>query len=117
MKSTNQLKPPQKECNTTTTAARPAHTPGPWHVREHDDQDTRAIWARMTALGPIDVATCFKDDAALIAAAPEMLAALGHFVEWHANNFDDFSSDVNAQLLCLANDAAAAIAKAKGGAE
>lgn len=27
------------------------------------------------------------------------------FLEWHANNFEDFDSNINAQLLCLANEA------------
>lgn len=36
---------------------------------------------------------------------------LKNFLEWHANHFEDFTSEVNAQLLCLANDAEAAIAE------
>ena len=35
----------------------------------------------------------------------EAVNALAHFREWHANNFGDFSADVNAQLLCLDNEA------------
>ena len=64
-----------------------------------------------------DYAGCVEEArkfANLFSAAPDLLAALENFVEWHANNFDDFSSDVNSQLLCLANDASAAISKARG---
>jgi len=51
--------------------------------------------------------------ARLIAAAPGMLAALDAFVQWHADHFEDFAPHDNAQLLCLANDASAAIALAR----
>ena len=37
-----------------------------------------------------------------------------HFREWFANHFEDFPSDVNAQLLSLDNEAAAFLAKARG---
>ena len=43
----------------------------------------------------------------------DLLAALQDFTTWHANHFEDFSSEINAELLCLANDAAAAIARTK----
>ena len=42
-----------------------------------------------------------------------MLAALDAFVQWHADHFEDFAPHDNAQLLCLANDASAAIALAR----
>lgn len=32
-----------------------------------------------------------------------------NFREWYANHFEDFSPEVNAELLCLDNEAAAAI--------
>lgn len=34
-----------------------------------------------------------------------------NFFEWHANHFEDFSDEINGQLLCIANDAEVAIAK------
>jgi hypothetical protein len=39
-----------------------------------------------------------------------MREALQHFLEWHAAHFEDFTHEVNAELLCLANDAEAALA-------
>ena len=51
--------------------------------------------------------------ARLIAIAPELLEFATNFFEWHANHFEDFDSEVNGQLLCLANNAEKAIAKVK----
>lgn len=34
---------------------------------------------------------------------------LRHFREWFADHFEDFDSETNAQLLCLDNEAAAAL--------
>ena len=96
------------------------HTPGPWRtgglpqhapiVYAPDDYaicDTKTFHGRRS---PEEA----EANARLIAAAPDMLAALQAFREWHANNFGDFSHDLNAQLLSLDNDAVAAIAKAEG---
>ena len=47
------------------------HTPGPWVVREHDDADTLRI---CDAKG--DFALSIRENAQLIAAAPELLEAL-----------------------------------------
>ena len=52
-------------------------------------------------------------NARLIAAAPDLLRVCENFFEWQANHFEDFDDEINGQLLCLANDAEAAIAKAK----
>ena len=41
----------------------------------------------------------------------DLLAALENWFEWHANHFDDFDGEVNGQLLCLATETEAAIAK------
>ena len=51
---------------------------------------------------------------ALHEAAPALLTGLENFTTWHAEHFEDFMPEINAQLLCLANDAAAAIRAAKG---
>lgn len=39
-----------------------------------------------------------------------MKEVIEHFLEWHANHFDDFTPEVNAELLCLANEAVRALA-------
>ena len=96
------------------------HTPGPWRtgglpqhapiVYAPDDYaicDTKTFHGRRSS-GESEA------NARLIAAAPDMLKALLAFREWHANNFGDFSPEINAQLLCLDNDASAIIAKAEG---
>jgi hypothetical protein len=38
-----------------------------------------------------------------------MKAVLEHFLAWHAEHFEDFAPDVNAELLCLANEAEAVL--------
>lgn len=49
-----------------------SHTPGPWFVREPDGDEHTEVYSEKTG------AVCYPepDDAYLIAAAPEMLAAL-----------------------------------------
>lgn len=49
-----------------------SHTPGPWFVREPDGDEHTEVYAEKTG------AVCYPepDDAHLIAAAPELLAAL-----------------------------------------
>lgn len=38
-----------------------------------------------------------------------MREVLEHFREWYANHFDDFSPEVNSELLSLDNEAAEAL--------
>lgn len=40
----------------------------------------------------------------LITNAPKLLQFGRNFFEWHANHFDDFNSEVNGELLVLANE-------------
>jgi hypothetical protein len=98
------------------------HTPGPW---EHDGNgmiygppinDDAVLVCDLLPDMSDEMTDEMKANARLIAAAPDLLAALENFVAWHAENFDDFTPEINAQLLCLANNATAAIAKATGGA-
>lgn len=35
----------------------------------------------------------------------KLKAFVQHFLEWHANHFEDFDAETNSQLLCLANEA------------
>lgn len=99
------------------------HTPGPWVVAgtRHSGnleigKDTRLHW-----VGPDGDAVCgvFYDmnthrgwaDARLIAAAPELLAALGDFVKMGESYGWDSARTGREYLM---KDARAAIAKAKG---
>lgn len=53
------------------------HTPGPWIAREDKDAMLGEDWMIGLPNGkPDEVAVCSKRDAALIAAAPDLLAAL-----------------------------------------
>lgn len=66
---------------------------------------------------PQTIATVFKGhegNARLLSAAPELLQSVKNFFEWHANNFERFDDQTNMELLCLANEAEAAIEKAEG---
>ena len=95
-----------------------AHTPGPWEwdgdVWEYD-RETEAPWLMSAKTGmPViqgDI-DCMRDDARLIAAAPDLLEALEayhfHFGILEENEF------INAEARCCASLARAAIAKAKG---
>jgi hypothetical protein len=64
----------------------PNHTPGPWSTDESGEVDTSAAdlssWDGVLANGEV-VAYCHPDNAALIAAAPEMLAILKYLWEWN----------------------------------
>jgi hypothetical protein len=44
----------------------------------------------------------------------QLVEALEHFFTWHAERFGVFNDEINAELLCLANEAEAALAAAKG---
>ena len=55
-----------------------------------------------------------KANAELLAAAPELLEALENLLAW-ANIHDDGTYRQSTQALCVARNARAAIAKAKGG--
>ena len=98
------------------------HTPGPWAIAASSNPDNGTGWRDIVSTGtvfsPSYVGEALDDDAAFIVRAcnshDDLLAALSDFREWHANNFDDFAPDINAQLLCLDNAAHAALAKATG---
>lgn len=91
------------------------HTPGPW-TRDGTPEGLR-ICAPFDQLGPrgvtvAEVSRAWKDDAEaradanLIAAAPDLLAALSRLVEWI-----DCGCDPSSKSL---DSARAAIAKARG---
>ena len=101
------------------------HTPGPWTARELHP-DGRII----TMSGTYEISTPEYDvcatlpcgapirrleDAALIAAAPELLEALELYVKWHNLEDDESLDDGSGLLFDAATAATAAIAKYKGG--
>lgn len=106
------------------------HTLGPLHMRMRHygisdmgtptvGSDAVGVLCTMNLSGAYDGNAGIeraKADARLFAAASDLLATLQNFATWHANHFEDFSSEVNAQLLCLSNDALTAIARATGDA-
>lgn len=82
------------------------HTPGPWRVAEpvcsvgrtvwRGDADTNANWHRIcrNVTNPAD--------AALIAAAPELLAALRGLLDALARDHADFGNECDAARAALA---------------
>lgn len=89
------------------------HTPGPWstikYIRTTLVCDANGNW--IAAIKPVRKFGIAGDDAAnarLIAAAPELLAALDAFTQW--NDRDQGEGKLEDAL----NKARAAIAKAKG---
>ena len=101
-----------------------AHTPGPWHVKEqyrsettmqppYWDVCTRREDGRDTIYETV-AENCGPEDARLIAAAPELLAAL----ERISTAYDEtLRHPIATELLRAIYQSRAAIAKAKWGAE
>lgn len=88
----------------TTT---PTHTPGPWTVTVADTiNDAPAYWLINGNGGTVgDVQSINPSDAALIAAAPDLLAALKQVADYWAGG--DVPAEIDAAMR-------AAIAKATG---
>jgi hypothetical protein len=100
-----------------------AHTPGPWRVKgsgrglilrifsgDHDDLDTEIA----TVFRSYCVDYDYEANARLMAAAPELLAALKRYLDNHCANAD--AEGVGALCECrFCLDTRAAIAKAEGG--
>jgi hypothetical protein len=88
-----------------TSAESGEHTPGPWRIikGDADDHDRWVISSGLYVAG----ASCVAD-ARLIAAAPDLLAALQAMVTWMPSGFAPHSK---ANAMGMAN---AAIAKAIG---
>lgn len=82
------------------------HTPGPWHVEKHGC--TYEIWPKDSGQTHTNLGTArTKADATLIAAAPDLLAALKEML-----SIDDWQDEEIAPKQ-LINKARAAIAKAE----
>lgn len=84
------------------------HTPGPWIARDHEDGDTGII----TGARGEEIATCYKPDAPVIAAAPCLLTALKRFLACDAVKAATYNNAV--QLAEAADAAHAIIDKAEG---
>jgi len=81
------------------------HTPGPWTIYDQTDPHHIKIKGQYADIGGAHVADILGEaNARLIAAAPDLLAALKAFM--HADGHDDFEDEWPA--------ARAAIAKAEG---
>ena len=95
------------------------HTPGPWRIGRPSVMNGVQILKDYDMPARSDVVCSMPErgkgrtaNARLIASAPDLLAALQTWQTWHANHFADFNEEMNMELLCIDNDAAAAIAKA-----
>lgn len=91
------------------------HSTGPWTAMVTDTMgDTPALWdiVQRSSGGTVaEIQSHNPDDAALVAAAPDMLAALQHMVDMYQRHFD-----VMPVAWQTADDIArAAIARATGG--
>lgn len=110
------------------------HTPGPWVAQKDGYSVLIEDWLIGTPGGrPDEVAVCSKRDAALIAAAPELLEACQTFAEWLRREEAGFPAEIrfntpegeakwrewfdeNLRICDLAQkQARAAISKATGG--
>ena len=56
-----------------------------------------------------DVTKIIVEESGLKKQRDDLLAACNNWLDWYANHFEDFTDEVNGQLLCLANDTKAAI--------
>ena len=99
------------------------HTPGPW---KRTSRNFEGAGTKLSICSDNDISLAHilvsnrtpkeerEANANLIVAAPDLLEVVQHFFTWHSEHFEDFNNETNMALLCLANEAEAAIAKAKG---
>jgi hypothetical protein len=91
------------------------HTPGPWRVGGHPRDNSGTAWHEILTdadeFGPSYVCQAMEQDARLIAAAPDLLAALRMAVA----RIEVANAEGNPILSAWLADARAAIARAEGG--
>ena len=92
------------------------HTPGPWHMVETEpgiaaEMDVFVTTPRYAGGTALIARVVDADDAALIAAAPDLLAVLHWFL---AQLADDTMDDMSALINGMETRTRAALAKAKG---
>ena len=92
------------------------HTPGTWHVVPTSNPNNGTAWRDIvtdgTPFAPSYIGSALEHDARLIAAAPDMLAALKFALVYLGDDHTDDSDDARdaRNVIC------AAIAKAEGAA-
>lgn len=91
------------------------HTPGPWEVRPSSNPASGSKWRDIVSVGtefkPSYVAEAIESDARLIAAAPELLAALQELIQYSEHHVGEVCTDSGLGSYVAAR---AAIAKAIG---
>jgi hypothetical protein len=89
------------------------HTPGPWIVCVHPGDKSRTAWRQVLSTGgafsPAFVCSALDVDAQLIAAAPDLLAALKCALGYIGEN----ATDDSIEAMAARDVARAAIAKAE----
>lgn len=66
-----------------------SHTPGPWAINEESDEclpGKMSIESNGHFIAQVDECKSQKPNARLISAAPELLEALQHLMEWQVKN-------------------------------
>ena len=86
-------------------------TPGPWAAIPDSREDSEGDWYVLTPDEDVIAIGLSEPDAALIAAAPDLLAALKEMVIWMPSGFAPQSQSIAMKM------AYAAIAKAEGTGE
>jgi hypothetical protein len=90
------------------------HTPGPWKVRKQG-HGTFIGFASDSFIGEVYTASGRQEaNANLLAAAPELLAALKEIKHWADITRGDPNNNLGAEIESVFNVAYAAIAKAEG---
>lgn len=97
------------------------HTPGPWRIGPHPGNGAGTAWRQILShsgpFSPALVCEAIEPDARLIAAAPDLLAALVDAVAMMdavARGQWNWDGSTEGQARSTAKDARAAIAKATG---
>ena len=103
------------------------HTPGPWHISTKTCGDG-TVYHDINAEDTYDLCTCHElfdkhgdalidesnSNAHLIAAAPDLLAALEELMDQANYDAEDYAQNGNEDIWACINGASEAIAKAKG---
>ena len=87
-----------------------APTPGPWAVQQSSNPGNGALWRDIVstggAFGPSYVGEALAQDAHLIAAAPDLLAALKFVLSAHGEQLDAAFAQAQAAIAKAENSIA-----------